>query len=312
LSVGFYIHSLGGKSDQQRVLLAIFPDGLSVCPLSTIARLPTAINEKQAQTVMTNESSHIEQDPASQARALCVIPARWASTRFPGKPLHEIGGKPLIQHVWERCQGCAQIETSVVATDHDGIAETVRKFGGEVVMTSPDHASGTDRVAEAARHYPQFDRVINVQGDEPMIDSGLVDQLAETLRDHPQCAMVTAANPLASDAAELDDPNVVKVVLNSLGDALYFSRSRIPFPRDSAQVAELVPLRHKGIYGFQRDFLQQFVSWPPSILERCEQLEQLRALENGATIRVILTNDTSPGIDTPEQAALLNRQLSSA
>lgn len=200
-----------------------------------------------------------------------------------------------------------------MATDHEGIAETVNNFGAQVAMTSPDHASGTDRVAEAARQFPAYERVINVQGDEPLIDAALIDELAQTLAEHRDCAMVTAANPLAQDAAELDDPNVVKVVLNCRGEALYFSRSRIPFPRDlGREISALTPLRHKGIYGFQRDFLQQFITWPPSVLEQCEQLEQLRALENGAKIRVILTNDDSPGIDTPEQAALLNRQLGSA
>ena len=270
---------------------------------------------------MTKESSQTPPDSYGQpptrgtteGGALCVIPARWASSRFPGKPLHEIGGKPLIQHVWDRCRECQQIGSIVVATDHDGIAEAVRDFGGEVAMTSPDHVSGTDRVAEAAREYPAYERVINVQGDEPLIDPALVDELASTLSEHPDCAMVTAATPLEKDADELDDPNVVKVVLNLEGEALYFSRSRIPFPREnSGEISGLRPLRHKGIYGFQRDFLQQFITWPPSLLERCEQLEQLRALDNGATIRVIVTDDDSPGIDTPEQAALLNRQLGSA
>jgi 3-deoxy-manno-octulosonate cytidylyltransferase (CMP-KDO synthetase) len=271
---------------------------------------------------MTKESSQTPSEThgktsrlaATEGRALCVIPARWASSRFPGKPLHEIGGKPLIQHVWERCRLCQQIGASVVATDHEGIAEVVRGFGGEVVMTSPDHASGTDRVAEAARHFPEFDQVINVQGDEPLIDPELVDELAITLREHPDCEMVTAAIMLKPHDPLLDDPNVVKVVCNLDGDALYFSRSRIPYRRDGEEAGAGSPasLRHKGIYGFQRDFLQHFITWPPSALERCEQLEQLRALENGATIRVILTNDDSPGIDTPEQAALLNRQLGSA
>ena len=267
---------------------------------------------------MTKESSPAPSDSYAEAHlpaagegsALCVIPARWASSRFPGKPLHEIGGKSLIQHVWNRCGECRQIGAIVVATDHDGIAEAVRNFGGQVVMTSPDHASGTDRVAEAARQYPDYDRVINVQGDEPLIDPSLIDELALTLAEHPDCAMVTAANPLDKDAAELDDPNVVKVVLNHEGGALYFSRSRIPYPRENGgEISGLTPLRHKGIYGFQRDFLQQFIAWPPSLLERCEQLEQLRALENGATIRVILTDDDSPGIDTPEQAAILHRTI---
>ena len=245
----------------------------------------------------------------SSGGALCVIPARWASSRFPGKPLHLIDGKPLVQHVWDRCQDCQRLSGIVVATDHDGIAEAVESFGGEVVMTSPDHASGTDRVAEAARHRPGFEQVINVQGDEPLIDPGLIDELVGCLQAHPDCAMVTAANTIPAGAEELDDPNVVKVVLNAEGEALYFSRSRIPYAR--SPVPGLETLRHKGIYGFQKEFLQQFVGWEASPLERCEQLEQLRALENGATIRVILTNDDSPGIDTPQQAALLNRQLGS-
>ena len=245
----------------------------------------------------------------SSANALCIIPARWASTRFPGKPLHLIAGKPLVQHVWERCRTCRSLGAIVVATDHEEIADAVTGFGGEVVMTSPDHVSGTDRVAEAARQRPGFSQIINVQGDEPLIDPGLIDELAETLTAHPECAMVTAANALPDGAEEIDDPNVVKVVLNALGEALYFSRSRIPYER--SPVEGLPVLRHKGIYGFQRDFLQQFVQWPPSPLERSEQLEQLRALENGARIRVILCSDDSPGIDTPLQAALLNRQLGS-
>jgi len=240
---------------------------------------------------------------------LCIIPARWASSRFPGKPLHLIDGKPLVQHVWERCQSCRLLGGIVVATDHEAIADAVTEFGGEVVMTSPDHASGTDRVAEAARLRPDFSQIINVQGDEPLIDPALIDELAATLITHPDCNMVTAAHPLPDGSEQLEDPNIVKVVLNSAGEALYFSRSRIPYPRSS--VEGLPVLRHKGIYGFQRDFLQQFVEWPPSPLERSEQLEQLRALENGARIRVILCSDDSPGIDTPQQAALLNRQLGS-
>jgi 3-deoxy-manno-octulosonate cytidylyltransferase (CMP-KDO synthetase) len=249
-------------------------------------------------------------DTPSTDGVLCVIPARWASSRFPGKPLHLIAGKPLIQHVWDRCRQCRLIAGIVVATDDANIAAAVTAFGGDAVMTANDHVSGTDRVAEAARQRPQYRHIVNVQGDEPLIDPDLIDELAASLSADPGCAMITAANPMNHDAAELDDPNVVKVVLNRDGDALYFSRSRIPYAR--SEVAGLSVLRHKGIYGFQRDFLQQFVSWQPSPLESCEQLEQLRALENGARIRVIVTNDDSPGIDTPEQAALLNRKLGSA
>ena len=197
----------------------------------------------------------------------------------------------------------------MVATDDRRIADAVRDFGGRAAMTRADHASGTDRIAEVARRHRDFDYVINIQGDEPLISPRLIGRLAEGLRRDPDCGMITAANPLPPDHPELRDPNVVKVVLDRDGHALYFSRSPIPYPRN-APVPGLPGYRHKGIYGFRRDFLLRFVRWKPSRLEQCEGLEQLRALENGARIRVIITSDDSPGIDTPEQAAILNRQLS--
>ena len=240
-------------------------------------------------------------------KALGVIPARWASSRFPGKPLCDIAGKSLIQRVWERCRQCRELERLVVATDDDRIADAVKRFGGDVVMTRENHPSGTDRVAEAASCFPELDVIINIQGDEPLIDPELIDALVRVLKEDRQADMVTAANPL-NDEALLNDPNVVKVVLDRSGRALYFSRSRIPFPR-SKDVPGLQPLRHKGIYGFQRAFLETFVSWPPSILEQCEGLEQLRALENGASIRVVITEDQSPGVDTPEQARIVSAQI---
>lgn len=247
---------------------------------------------------------------ASNTKVLGIIPARWGSTRFPGKPLHLIAGKPLIQHVWERCSLCQSLDACVVATDDDRIAEAVTAFGGEVALTASDHPSGTDRIAEVARERGNFSHVINIQGDEPLISPELIDQLAQTLIDNPDCEMVTAANPMNFGDPAHDDPNIVKVVLDHHSNALYFSRSPIPFPRSTpVGSSALQALRHKGIYGFTRPFLLKFVSWEPSALEMCEQLEQLRALENGAKINVIITSDDSPGIDTPEQADILHRQF---
>lgn len=246
--------------------------------------------------------------PTRPPRVLGVIPARWASTRFPGKPLHPIAGKPLVRHVWDRCLGCRHLDFLTVATDDESIAEAVEAFGGHATMTRADHPSGTDRAAEVAESFPEVTHILNIQGDEPLIDPALVDALAGALLADPGLRMVTAANPVPADDPALSDPNVVKVVLDHGGDALYFSRSRIPFPRNPPQ--DLVYYRHKGIYGYRRDFLFEFVSWPPSALELAEGLEQLRALENGARIRVVSTDDASPGVDTPEQAAILEAILS--
>lgn len=237
-----------------------------------------------------------------------ILPARWGSTRFPGKPLHPIAGKPLIQHVWERCQGAKLLSQVIVATDDERIAEAVAAFGGTPVMTSPDHPTGTDRLAEAAKAIPEATHIINIQGDEPLIDPALIDELAQALIDDPALHMVTAANPLDPSDPAVADPNVVKTVLKANGHAMYFSRSPLPYFRNP--VLGLQVLRHKGIYGYRRDFLETFVTWPPSPLEQAESLEQLRALENGASIRVLITSDTSPGVDTPEQAAEIERILS--
>lgn len=236
-----------------------------------------------------------------------ILPARWGSTRFPGKPLHPIAGKTLIQHVWERCQEAKLLSQVVVATDDTRIAEAVAAFGGKAVMTSADHPTGTDRLAEAAKAIPEATHVINIQGDEPLIDPALIDELAQALIDDPALHMVTAANPLEPSDPAVADPNVVKTVLKANGHALYFSRSPLPYFRNA--VPGLYVLRHKGIYGYRRDFLETFVTWPPSPLEQAESLEQLRALENGANIRVLITDDTSPGVDTPEQALAVEQLL---
>lgn len=242
-------------------------------------------------------------------QVLGVIPARWGSTRFPGKPLHPLAGKPLIQHVWDRCQQCRNLAHLTVATDDERIAEVVREFGGHVTMTRDDHPSGTDRAAEVAEAFPLMTHIINIQGDEPLIDTDLIDRLAADLLAQPGLPMITAANPIQPGDPVLEDSNVVKVTIDANGNALYFSRSLIPHPRNTPE--ELIYYRHKGIYGFRRDFLFDFITWEPSLLERTEGLEQLRALENGGRIRVVLTEDDSPGVDTPEQAAILNEQLTS-
>lgn len=239
-------------------------------------------------------------------RILGIIPARWASTRFPGKPLHSIAGKPLVQHVWERCQACRILDGAVVTTDDARIVQACRSFGADVAMTSADHATGTDRIAEAAAAYPEASHVINIQGDEPLIDPGLIDRLGQALLDDADLAMATAANAI-TDESLMDDPNVVKVALALNGDALYFSRSPLPYRRSESPALRLY--RHKGIYAYRRDFLEKFVTWQPSPLELAESLEQLRALENGARIKVLVTADESPGVDTPEQARQIEELL---
>ena len=245
-------------------------------------------------------------DTDSNNYVLGIIPARWASTRFPGKPLHLIAGKPLVQRVWERCLECSKLDSIIVATDDDRIADVCRSFGANVAMTAADHPTGTDRIAEAAAAVPQATHLINIQGDEPLIEPSLIDQLASALLADSALEMATAANAI-DDEALMNDPNVVKCVLKQNGDALYFSRSPLPFQRSASP--ELTCYRHKGIYAYRKDFLQQFILWPPSPLELAESLEQLRALENNARIRVIITDDTSGGVDTLEQAQQLETFL---
>lgn len=196
----------------------------------------------------------------------------------------------------------------IVATDDARIADACRQFGAEVAMTSSDHATGTDRIAEVASRLPHASHIINIQGDEPMIEPSLIDALAASLLADSSIAMATAANEM-DDPHLFSDPNVVKVVMRADGDALYFSRSPIPFLRNTLPSLKLY--RHKGIYAYRADFLRDFVSWPPSPLEQAESLEQLRALENGARIRVLITDDTSGGIDTLEQAIALENYLQS-
>lgn len=229
-----------------------------------------------------------------------IIPARWGSTRFPGKSLHLIAGKALVQRVWERCQAASRLDRVIVATDDMRIAEAAFGFGAEVAMTADHHASGTDRIAQvAARLERNVTHLINIQGDEPTISPKLIDRLAEALRRDRTLEMVTAANVLTA-AQEINDPNCVKVVLAKDGRALYFSRSVIPHPFGMTADAPGVPYhRHQGIYGYERRFLAKFVRWHPTAYEKAERLEQLRALEHGTRIRVLVTEHLSLGVDTP-------------
>ncbi|MEI9896938.1 MAG: 3-deoxy-manno-octulosonate cytidylyltransferase [Chthoniobacter sp.] len=240
------------------------------------------------------------------SRAVAIIPARWASTRFPGKPLALLAGKPLVQHVWEKCLRAKKLSRVIIATDDMRIAEAAFEFGAEVAVTSPRHPTGSDRLAEVAARLRGVARIINVQGDEPMIDPRLIDRLVAEMEKNPRAEMVTAATPFV-DSRAAGDPNNVKVVTDRLGNALYFSRSLIPFDRDGAGAT--APLHHLGIYGYRRQFLLNFVKWKPTPLEQAEKLEQLRALEMGARIRVVLTKHRSLGVDTPGDLAAAERLL---
>ncbi len=243
------------------------------------------------------------------SKTVGIIPARWGSTRFPGKLLHPIAGQPLLQHVWERCQQAQSLDALIIATDDIRIAEAAFDWGAEVSLTSNQHASGTDRIAEVARNLRGVTHIINVQGDEPLIDPKLIDRLAAALKRDPRLEMITAAHPF-ENAGEASSPHQVKVIVDLRGNALYFSRFAIPFPRDRS--APVKYLRHQGIYGFRRKTLLQFVKWKSTPLERAESLEQLRALENGVKVYVLITKHGSPGVDTLEDAVALERKLARA
>ena len=242
-------------------------------------------------------------------KILGIIPARYASTRFPGKPLALIAGKPLIRHVVERCQHAKSLSDVIVATDDTRIWEVAQQFC-RAEMTSPNHPSGTDRIAEVVQRN-SCDAAVNIQGDEPLIDPDVIEAVAQRLAHAP---MSTAATPLL-DPGEYESPNVVKVVVNSLGRALYFSRRTLPYVRDAArgsvadQLAAFPFLKHLGIYGYRRETLLQLVKLPVSPLEQAEKLEQLRALENGIEIAVVRVSYDSVGVDVPSDVARVERMM---
>jgi 3-deoxy-manno-octulosonate cytidylyltransferase (CMP-KDO synthetase) len=239
-----------------------------------------------------------------KVRTLGVIPARYGAQRFPGKPLALIAGQPLVQRVYERARQARRLDEVVVATDDTRILEAVEKFGGNAMLTSSDCPSGTDRAAEVARQHA-CDLIVNIQGDEPLMKPEMIDQLVAGMESDRAFPMGTLARPVES-AEVWANPNVVKVVFGAAGNALYFSRCPVPFVRDAA--GEFVPgkaHKHIGIYAYRREFLLKFVTLPQSELEKTEKLEQLRALENGFTIRVWVTPYDSIGVDRPEDVELV-------
>lgn len=244
--------------------------------------------------------------PASiqSARVVAIVPARYASTRLPGKALALIAGKPMIEHVYRRASSAARVNAVVVATDDERIVDAVEAFGGVAVMTSSSHKTGTDRLAEVAASLSS-DIIINVQGDEPLIDSRAIDACVQSLLDHPDDVMSTARRALTDH--EADNPAVVKVVVDQHDVALYFSRAAIPFRRDG----NAAPARwaHLGLYGYRRSFLLTLASLAPTPLEQSESLEQLRVLEHGYRIRCVETHSHSVGVDTPDDLARVRKLM---
>jgi 3-deoxy-manno-octulosonate cytidylyltransferase (CMP-KDO synthetase) len=238
------------------------------------------------------------------SKVVGIIPARWASTRFPGKALHGIAGKPLVRHVWERCIEAACFDQIVVATDDMRIAEAAFNFGAEVAVTAAGHPTGTDRIAEVARKLKKASMILNIQGDEPLLDPVLLQQVVRKMKANPRIPIFTAATPISDEESQSE--HNVKVVIDRRGNALYFSRSRIPFRRGDSDVATY---KHLGIYGYRRKALLDFVRMSPGDLEKAEHLEQLRALENGMKIRVVVSETNSIGVDTPEDAAEVERLI---
>ena len=234
-------------------------------------------------------------------KVLCVIPARYASTRLPGKPLKDIAGKPMVVRVYERASQAGLVNETLVATDDERIKTAVEAAGGKAMLTRADHATGTDRLAEVAEAYPDVDLIVNVQGDEPLIDPGLIDELAGLFANEPELAMATVKTEM-EDEAEQKNPNNVKVVCDKAGYALYFSRSLMPYPRKGG-----CPVyKHIGIYAYRRDFLLHYAKMEPTPLEQAESLEQLRALENGYRIKVVETKAKFVGVDTVEDLERVN------
>jgi 3-deoxy-manno-octulosonate cytidylyltransferase (CMP-KDO synthetase) len=239
--------------------------------------------------------------------AVGLIPARYAASRFPGKPLALIAGRSMIQRVWEGAHAAKSLRKVIVCTDDARIADACRAFGAEVAMTRPDHATGTDRIGEVAASLSD-EIIVNIQGDEPLMQGFVVDAAVEALREDPDVPVGTVVHAL--DPADRDDPNRVKVVLDTRGRALYFSRSCIPYPRDASVRAPL--WQHVGLYAYRRDFLRRFIGLPPTPAERSECLEQLRALEHGYEIRcAIVEGWRSVAVDVPGDVALVEAALRS-
>ena len=240
-------------------------------------------------------------------QAVGVIPARWGSTRFAGKVLAPINGKPMIEHVWQRARQSRLLKEVIIACDDQRVVKAAEKFGAKAILTAKDHACGTDRTAEAAANVTA-EIIVNIQGDEPLIHHSVIDSLVTALSKDPDCLMATAIK-LIRAKDELENPNVVKVVVDAQGNALYFSRSVIPYDRDKAGIQKIKYYKHLGIYAYRRNFLLKFKDMPKSRLEQAEQLEQLRALEAGVKIKTVLTDIETIGVDTPEDLARVEQIL---
>ena len=245
---------------------------------------------------------------SSSQKTLAIIPARYSSTRFPGKPLVDIAGKPMIQHVWERVRQTPSIDQILVATDDDRILNTVRNFGGEGVLTSTKHETGTDRIVEVVQEI-SCGLVLNIQGDEPTVLPADLDRLIKQTKNRKGTKVATLIYNI-TDKTQLNDPNIVKVTVNVNNIALYFSRSLIPYPR-SSQSSICKIWRHLGVYLFQRKFLLEYSQWPRSNLEKSEQLEQLRILENGESILCVEAENETVSVDVPEDLVYVENLLKS-
>jgi 3-deoxy-manno-octulosonate cytidylyltransferase (CMP-KDO synthetase) len=240
-------------------------------------------------------------------KVIVVIPARYGSTRLPGKPLVALAGQPMIQRVYERAKAARRVDEVIVATDDERILKAVQGFGGEARMTRADHRTGTERVAEVAAHVAG-DVFVNVQGDEPLLDPSSVDIAVGALLEEPRTEVATVGTPIKTPA-DIMDPNVVKVVLDFDENALYFSRAPIPWVRDAASKMQVRHLKHLGLYAFQREALLEYATLPQGELERIEQLEQLRWLENGWKIRVAEVEHDAVSVDVPEDVARVEKML---
>ena len=243
----------------------------------------------------------------SSAKVVVVIPARYGSTRLPGKPLVSLAGKPMIQRVYERAKLAKRVDWVIVATDDERIVTAVSGFGGEARMTRSDHRTGTERVAEVAAH-EEGKIFVNVQGDEPLLDPAAVDTAVAALLEEPMASVSTVATPIKTPG-DIMDPNVVKTVLDFDGNALYFSRAPIPWVRDTANKTLVRHLKHLGLYVFQREALLEYATLPQGELERIEQLEQLRWMENGWKIRVAEVEHDAVSVDVPEDVSRVEKLL---
>lgn len=241
-------------------------------------------------------------------KRIALIPARMDATRFPGKLMKDLGGRPVIQHTYQNTLATKLFDEVVVVTDHDAIEAAVRSLDGKVIRSQAHHVSGTDRIAEAAASLPDADVLVNVQGDEPFINAAALQGLLAVFEsDNGASVQVASLMHRLNNSEDADNPNYVKVVTSQQGFALYFSRSRIPYARDAD--TEATWYRHIGIYAFRRTALLKFPTWAPTPLEQIEKLEQLRFLENGIPIKMVLTGEPSLGIDTPEDLEAAQRKF---